>query len=404
MLVSVPISQQQQQQQHGASAPQEFQPYQDHSASESNPLSLRNDVSSHPHLWNSSKTTTIPLWMKDYMEWHSSIKSNLRELWKNETTRPPLMILQCLDSDRVCGGTADRLKPIPLVLLAASKQPRRRLFLIQWKGRPCKLEEFLVPPPGGLDWTVPDWLDQELIAENTNHVPPKRLGDVHHFLTQAEKFQNLPILTAKIQWHNGGETVYENDRQTTTKGEFQRIYHDLFRILFTPVKPIQDRLQHIWGTTNNYSLQPGQYAAAHYRALYWEEQPIPSVEDQQITAINAVHCASQLRPGFPIYFASDSSVAAAAIKQYVIDTKRPVVVVDHPGELLHMDRVQVGNGTKVEDLYPIFVDLYLMGNANCISHGDGGFGRYGLMLSSNPTCASRHIFRHQRKSCKWKDA
>jgi hypothetical protein len=90
----LPISQQQQQQQqqqHGATAPREFPPYQDHSASENNPLP-RNDVPSHHHphlnlhlhLWNSSKTTTtttttIPLWMKDCMVWacHSSIKSNL---------------------------------------------------------------------------------------------------------------------------------------------------------------------------------------------------------------------------------------------------------------------------------------------------------------------------------------
>ena len=134
----VPISQQQQQQQLSMARrllENLFPPYQNHSASENNPLP-RNDVPSHhhphPHLWNSSKTTTTPLWMKDYMEWHSSsIKSNLRELWKNEMTRrpPPLMILQCLDTDGVCEGTADRLKPIPLVvLLAASKQRRQKVF------------------------------------------------------------------------------------------------------------------------------------------------------------------------------------------------------------------------------------------------------------------------------------
>jgi hypothetical protein len=58
---------------------------------------------------------------------------------------------------------------------------------------------------------------------------------------------------------------------------------------------------------------------------------------------------------------------------------------------------------RVEDLYPIFVDLYLLKNANCMSYGDGGFGQYGLMLSQNHTCSKRHMFRHELKPCSWRD-
>ena len=63
--------------------------------------------------------------------------------------------MQCLaDQDKQrCGGTADRLKPIPFMLRMAYNT--RRTLLIRWT-RPAKLEEFLVPPKGGIDWRVPE--------------------------------------------------------------------------------------------------------------------------------------------------------------------------------------------------------------------------------------------------------
>jgi hypothetical protein len=85
--------------------------------------------------WTSNTNTTtdtiIPYWMKEYFDWHNSIvpHSSLlfnAEHWQSCQFRPPLLILSCtLDQQQQqqqpCGGTADRLKPIPLVLLAAAK-------------------------------------------------------------------------------------------------------------------------------------------------------------------------------------------------------------------------------------------------------------------------------------------
>ena len=65
--------------------------------------------------------------------------------------------MQCLrdqDEDR-CGGTADRLKPFLYLLREAYEQ--QRLLLIYWT-KPARLEEFVVPPKGGVDWRVPVWL------------------------------------------------------------------------------------------------------------------------------------------------------------------------------------------------------------------------------------------------------
>lgn len=64
--------------------------------------------------------------------------------------------MQCLDfMDDHCGGTADRLKPFVLLLREAHKS--KRLLFIHWN-RPARLEEFLVPPRGGLDWRAPPFL------------------------------------------------------------------------------------------------------------------------------------------------------------------------------------------------------------------------------------------------------
>jgi hypothetical protein len=70
--------------------------------------------------------------------------------------------MQCIQGlDDHCGGTADRLKPFLFLLREA--HVTKRILLIYWT-RPAKLEEFLVPPRGGLDWRAPTWL-QPIVSE-----------------------------------------------------------------------------------------------------------------------------------------------------------------------------------------------------------------------------------------------
>ena len=74
------------------------------------------------------------------------------------------MIMQCLaEQDRRCGGTADRLKPLPWAVRVAYQT--HRILLIRWT-RPARLEEFLLPPQGGVDWRVPEWL-AEVVRTHT---------------------------------------------------------------------------------------------------------------------------------------------------------------------------------------------------------------------------------------------
>jgi hypothetical protein len=210
-------------------------------------------------LWNTS--FSLPAWMDDYMEWHKHMRQTALkpELWKNSSTRPKLLILQCMDSNPKCGGAADRLKPLPLVLLGAYQT--KRLLFIRWRNRPYPLEEFMIPPPGSLDWRVPVWLD-EALQDNYQGLSRRHIQNVKPFLEILTKqsFQTLDVVTATMQWWDGGEQAYKNALGDNSSDEFRRIYHDLFRTLFQPTPPVQALLTHIWQTT---PLRPNQYAVAH---------------------------------------------------------------------------------------------------------------------------------------------
>jgi hypothetical protein len=66
-------------------------------------------------------------------------------------------------------GTADRLKPVPYAIRVAYQS--KRILLIRWE-RPAKLEEFIVPPKGGFDWRVPDFLAEKVSFDAMRYYPP----------------------------------------------------------------------------------------------------------------------------------------------------------------------------------------------------------------------------------------
>jgi hypothetical protein len=116
--------------------------------------SFYNMSSDGTNLWdNEDEFGSLPRWMKRYFDWHK----HKRETWSPQTwSSERWMIMQCLAGhDGKCGGTADRLKPLPWALRVAYQT--KRILLIRWT-RPAKLEEFLVPPKGGMDWRVPEWM------------------------------------------------------------------------------------------------------------------------------------------------------------------------------------------------------------------------------------------------------
>lgn len=98
----------------------------------------------------------------EYFEWHKGERSRLDsgaepDVWK----KTPLLVMQCLkEEDSKCGGTADRMKPFLFMLREA--YVTKRLMFIHWT-LPAHLEEFLVPPVGGMDWRAPKPL-QDMVS------------------------------------------------------------------------------------------------------------------------------------------------------------------------------------------------------------------------------------------------
>jgi hypothetical protein len=105
------------------------------------------------NLWQDSML--LPDWMKNYLDWHNEQRNHLTES-NFESHRFIIMIAK---KGQVTGGVTDRLRPLPAFLRIANAT--NRIFMIHWD-RPAHLEEFLLPPQGGLDWRVPAWMEPHL--------------------------------------------------------------------------------------------------------------------------------------------------------------------------------------------------------------------------------------------------
>jgi hypothetical protein len=338
----------------------------------------------HHNLWHNS--TVLPAWMKEYFAWHAQ---EIRLLTAENYPLHKFLVLRCLATDQTCGGASDRLKPLPILIKLAAQS--KRLFFIYWS-RPCLLEEFLVPAPGGLNWTVPEWLVPELTDKKSSRLYTK--------VTTVAKGVNrsTPIVCARIQDQHGGSEIY-NQLEGGDRA-YRKVFRSLFHnVLFAPSPPVAALLEQ---EMNKAGLVPGAYVAAHLRTAYGTHP----LEPRHIrrASVNAINCASHLRPaaGGPIYFASDSREATQGMER--IARKQPgkaaVVTIVPETEALHLDKAA---STRPWDYYNIFVDLYLLANANCISHGQGGFGRFGVLLSRNASCFFKYFAEGQYVTCDWKD-
>jgi len=355
--------------------------------------------------------TRIPEWMKDYFRWHRYKRDtwNLTN-WESERW----LVSQCLaDQDsKKCGGTADRLKPVPALLRKAWES--KRIYLIRWT-RPGLLEEFLIPPEGGFDWRVPE----ELARVMNDPSNGKRLAT----RTMINRYAStgLALVRSRFQtdtpnlhyhrWVFGEDNVTESDPNnvpaTIDEPDFDSVFPSLWKIAFTPSPPIQTILRN---KLNELGLVVNGYVGAHMRALY-KVATRPEKQQKQF-AENALACATELWPDPPLVFlASDSSLvlehalglsksgrhgipkvvtSAAATATAVAsnndnnnnDNKKKAEQEQHP---LHLDTFVA----PIEEFYGTFVDLYLLAMARCVTYGTGGYGHWGMLIGGHTTCTKR---------------
>jgi len=381
------------------------------------------------------KSKTLPQWMKDYFDWHREQTAAMNECNYQDYK---FLILRCSRAERKCGGVADRLKSLPFFVAMAAYT--KRVFLVRWE-RPTNLEEFLIP--NEINWSVPHWLPEKANyfgreknqSESSNPALDFTMANTAKLLYRRKdmrNFQKCSIMESFVQDYYGGSKYYHKiecqmDATKTCNetlpqelgdysgwSDYERIYRDLFYTIFQPSPPVRLLVQKKMLSEN---LIPRKFVAAHYRAFYAIESEKHKLKNSTLErkTRNAISCASSLesefqfqtgQPGMPIVFASDSRLATLEAKkmshEHEYDNHK-IVVFDTEKEALHLDKRDQGNAA---DFYPSFVELLVMAEAECISIGIGGYGRFANIMSSNSKCYTRHdtiYIKKMPRPCTWHD-
>ena len=330
----------------------------------------------------------LPEWMQNYFAWHKSVKRNLnRQNW-NETK---YIIMSCTLHEHQCGGISDRLKPLPFIVLEAYRS--KRLLLIQWS-KPKPLEAYFIPPEDGVDWHVPDWMIP--LLQRSRHTKAYSIADIDHRL---KVHRDVHVFKVMLQTPSAGETYY--GEQPDSQSTYIDVFHDLFRSFFAPSPRLAALID---SKMKEHNLVPGDYAAAHLRAMYGNRIWRHPRETIELT-VNSINCASRLLPGGPVYFAADIKFAVDVAREYAQQRNLPIVFFDYKNDPIHIDKDSFWRKRNVSDYDDTFFDLYMLGQSRCVTYSNGGFGTFGSLISYNPNCTLRHfkrrrIFTH----CNWTNA
>ena len=358
-----------------------------------------------------SSTCNVPPWMKDYFRWHRQTLQNITQ--PSDWLQHSLLVLKCTGNDS-CGGTADRLRPLPFYLAMAARA--KRLFFIRWT-KPLPLEAIL--EPFQLNWAVPSSLAQLIDQGNGTISQGRNLVRMADQSLRSDLW-TLQVLSQAMDYYEEYTSVVRDLEDVSSGGSSlhpKDYFHDLFLALFRPLPAL---LHMIETTMNSLHLVPNQFVVTHIRALYpgHPYDTSRNVSDLEPSVWNAVDCASYTFPGAPVFIASDTLASKQVAQEYgrrlhgqnqeKNETKEqnnyPIVVSDldmvaDPTnstmvDPLHMDYTQVGAHDPSE-YFGIFADLFIMSQSRCVAFGGGGFGRFGSLASFNSTCRVQHSGQHK---------
>lgn len=328
--------------------------------------------------------SNLPHWIQEYMYWHGQQRAALNATnWQdmmdnndNDEYRFHFLVVRCLAHDQKCGGTADRLRPLPLFVWIAAHL--KRILLIHWE-RPCALQEFLVPPadrsntadaPVSVDWTWPDFFSTDTTVMFREHAELEVMADLLPYVdtdwttkkgleerqnsdqerTIEEQEQHGPtprrsrspkdlpqIISMMYQSAGHGANFYNehryhhyksNDINNPNNGndigspndepDHDHVFAPLWKAFFTPSPAVQGLLDRERQALN---LTTDHYVGVHIRSQYQNYN-----SDIQIRTLvrHALNCGSQLQlpliadndTAEPIFVATDSSRAATAVAAY----------------------------------------------------------------------------------------
>ena len=324
-------------------------------------------------LWESM--SSLPSWMNTYFSWHQDQLLTLNATnWQSRR----YLIARCLNTDQPCGGASDRLKSIPLLIRFASQQ--ERLLFVHWE-RPAPLENFLLPPGGGFNWSLPLWLKPKLNFSSSGYVQ-HHSNVAQRIVPYLKNTLHQMMVDVRFQDAGGGANIYDAMLQPG-EPSFVEIYRSVWSIAFRPSAPVQALIRH---HMTDLDLQSGEYSGVHIRYRY------PKARDMNLKSLteNAVRCANQLYPNAPVYITSDTPDAINIAKQ-IGNTSLANRVRSRKGSLTRMPQhLDYSRSREPSEFYDVFVDLYLLAESRCVAYNVGGFGRWGRDLSYNQSCSVRH--------------
>jgi hypothetical protein len=213
-------------------------------------------------------TESLPDFLTDYVHWHARVRSSdiLKDsINMNTTTR---ILLVSIGGQHV-GGLADRLRSLPYLLWEAQRTDR--LFLMEWTN-PCAMQEFLLPPLGGIDWTVPThWKEQQQQQQPSNNnilwYDYDAQDNIPIASTANATLSQAPVLMVRHSPFTfmTGIPLLMKKLNVTTWTDPPIILSRIFQLLLTLSPPVQRSMDE---TMKRLNLIPNHFDAIHLRAHY----------------------------------------------------------------------------------------------------------------------------------------
>ena len=153
----------------------------------------------------------LPDWVKRYAAWHGRQRGRYLDAKRDNSSSADdvkFLVSRCLAKDR-CGGASDRLQDMPFNMMLANRTGR--VLLVRWE-RPAPLENFLVPPVGGIDWTLPDDMSEMLKRDGNWHLQGNETDGRLKIVSTIRRVSAAPM----FRKYRGGSAVpmfrkYENE-------------------------------------------------------------------------------------------------------------------------------------------------------------------------------------------------
>eukprot|EP00978_Attheya_sp_CCMP212_P011816 scaffold29350_cov70-Attheya_sp.AAC.1 len=214
------------------------------------------------------KKYKMPSWVDEYMVWHAQE----RALGLANRTGVKFLVQYCFPDER-CGGTADRLRAIPFLMLMAHLT--QRVLLIEWR-HPFPLENFLVPPldTPRVDWRVPPGL---FSTEEYEHGKLQKWDKKKKKMQKCDKSRTSVKCLKAMARHpeiskqrvlmtsDRTESILVMDTDVLGNGTYYQLAATIYRSMFQPVPAIVELIDNVLLETG---LVPGSYVAVHIRGMY----------------------------------------------------------------------------------------------------------------------------------------